>query len=825
MIAQEFIDRIAKEVRVQPEQVAAAIPLFDKGATVPFVARYRKDLTGNLDEGRLERIAELNTRYTAFSNRRTAVLENVEAQGHMSDSLREQISGCTDPVELEDLYLPFKKVKRTRACAARDAGLQALADALLAQDATGKPVDELAAEYAKPGTPYGTPEAALQGARDILAERFAVDPVTRGGLRNTMRNEGKAVVKATKTAENNARYKPFFDLKEAVKSISADKLLKVLRGVRFGALRLDLVIDDDAYIGTMNERYVQQADSPFAAHLRHAIEDAYRRLLRPELEAEVLNEVRTRAEDALIGSFRRDAERNLLGAGVGAVPVLGVHALSETSFALVVIGGEGALLESLEFQITDELRAAAAATLRDIVQKHGIAAVAIGNIPGSREFSRLTAEVTRDLEGCDTFYHFLDDTSAQVYALSKAGKAEMPEDTQGARTAASLARRLQNPLHELVKLEARDIAGVSNQYDINQRRLRDALFKTIESCVSRVGADLNTAPADLLRYISGIQLGTAQNLVAFRKEHGGIKTRQQLIEVPGIGEKTFEQCAGFLRIPGGENPLDATQIHPEAYEIVGKMAEAAGVSVAELIGNAEKIGALDVAPLASGAIGERTLEDIRRELRAPARDPRRAFKRPRYGRANNVMQLEEGIVVEGIVTNVTDFGAFVDIGIHQDGLIHLSELANRFVRDPREVVHVGDIIEVKVIKVDRSKERVSLSRKATQAPPESRPRRGGGEGRGGDRPPRADGEGGARPQRPRRDGGRPDNRDRKRAEGDRPPRKPRRDKRGDGPPAKGKGASRLGMQSQVKHGDAKGSQMNTLLADQLAALKDKLDKD
>lgn len=819
MIAQEFIDRIAKEIRVSPEQVAAAIPLFDKGSSVPFVARYRKDATGNLDEARLERIAELNTRYTAFSNRRTAVIDNVEAQGGMTDALRKSISSCSEPAALEDLYLGFKKVRRTRACAGRDAGLQPLTDALLAQDPEGKPAEELAAAYAKPGTPYGTADAALQGARDILAEHFAVDPKTRGSLRKTLFNDGKFVAKATKNAEGNARYKQFYDLTEPVKSIAPEKLLNMLRGVRFAMLRLDIQIDDDAFLSALQSRYIKDANGPYAAHLRQALEDAYRRLLRPELESEVMEEVRTRAEDVLIATFRRSAEEQLMSPGLGAVAMLGIHPASENSFILAAVGADGAPIETAEFQTTEEARAAGAETIKTFIEKHAPIAVAIGNSPGSRNASRLVTEAVRDIKDSDVFYYFVNEAGAQAYASSKIGKNELPDLSQGARTAVSVARRLQDPMKELVKLEPRDIAGVPNQFDINQRHLREALFKTIESCVTRVGADLNTAPADLLRYISGIQLGTAQNMVAYRNEHGGFKTRKQLIDVPGIGEKTFEQCAGFLRVQGGENPLDATHIHPEAYETVGKFAEQAGVSVAELQNNNEKLAALDLAPLATETLGTRALEDLRRELRRPGKDPRRKFERPRYGRVTSVLQLEEGITVEGVVTNVTDFGAFVDIGIHQDGLIHLSELANHFVRDPREVLHVGQVVEVKVVKVDRSKERVSLSRKALQAPPEGRPRRAPADG---DRGP-VRGEGDSKDRRPARGEGRSQDRDRKRGDGDRP-RKPRRNQRNDGPPSRNKQASRLGMQSTVKHGDSKGTDMNTLLADQLSALKDKLGK-
>lgn len=843
MISPEFVESIAREVRVQPEQVAAVLPLLDKGAGICFIAHYRKDLSGNLREETLERIALRNIEFTAFENRRAALLENLAAQGILSDELKAQVAGCRDKAALDDLALAYKKAKRTRGSSAREAGLQPLADFLLAQ-AGEKTVEEAAAEHAKPHTPYGTPEAALQGARDILAETFAVMPNLRGRLRQLFFEEGVVHIRTAKAAPEakvDPRYREFEGLRVPAREIAPAKLLAALRGARFGQLRLDIELDDAAYCSEALGTILKTPDSAGAQHVRMALEDAYRRLLRPEIELEVLNELRTRAEDVLIHGFRLDCEQHLMAPAYGARPAAGVVAISAARVCVVAAAPDGAFVASRQVEIA---ASEAASELASFLNEHAIDCVGIANSPVSRDTSRLIAQAIAKSGRPDANYCFVNDVGLSIHAASKTARDEMPEADVTTRAALSIARRIQDPMRELLKLEPREIAGVSNQYDINQRRLREALCRTIESCVSRVGADVNAAPVDVLRYICGVQLGAAQNIVAYRVEHGRIQSRQQLLQVTGIGEKTFEQCAGFLFVLGGENPLDATRIHPEAYGVVAKIAEKAGLTPEGLLQHPFKFDSVDLAPFYGGNIGKHTLDDIRYELRHPRRDPRLPFRIPRRDpAAQDIAALAEGAVVEGVIVSVTEFGAFVDIGVHHLALLHRTEISQRRYLDPRASLRIGEVVQLKVLKIDREKNRVSLSRRALETEPPQRsprterPRREQVSREGGQVMPEgapATGEQGARAQRlhDRREEGRSE----RRREGD-AARRPRRDEsrpqreavegtqeerrpaRRAGAPSKAM-ASRHGMPSAVKHADGD-SQFNTSLAEQLEAMKKK----
>ena len=812
MIEPKFIDQISARVGAAPAQVSVAVDLFDKGATVPFVARYRKDLTGNLDEVKLESIEALNTHYIAFTNRRNAILDNIEKQGKLTEELRQQIQDCIDQTVLEDLYLPFKKIRKTKASAARDQGLEPLADYIWAQKPGDRTLEEAATDFVNPEKGVPNTAAALQGARHIIAERMAHDPRIRQFARQLFHDEGILTTTSTKNTEGQkTKFEAYYDYKEAVKGIPSHRLLAVLRGVRLGYLRMELAVNEEAVLAEMRQCFIQDPNPPFAAILDETIVDAFKRLVQPAIENDVIQQARQAADAEATAVFRENAENLLLSPPAGRTPVLGVDPGLRTGSKLAVIDAQGTYFESATIYPGEPKNedAQAAETLAALMQKHQITLIAIGNGTGSKEISRFIKSVVKDKGLGDITTVLVNEAGASIYSASQVARDEFPDLDLTIRGAISIARRLQDPLAELVKLEPRHVGVGQYQHDVNQKQLREGLARTIESCVNRVGVDLNTASVELLRYISGIQQNTAKNIVEFRQQNGAFANRTQLLEVSGVGEKTYEQCAGFLRIQQGTEPLDQTSIHPEAYGVVETMAKSLSVDKATLIRNDEVLNKLDLGSFATDTIGQLALADIRRELLKPGRDPRKQFQAPKFLEGiDSVEDLDIGMVSEGVVTNVTDFGAFVDIGIHQDGLVHLSELANRFVKDPHDVVKVGQIVQVKVIKIDKELGRVSLSMKALQ-PKSDRPRgrsqRPEGETRTGDagtadKPPRSRG---AEPTDAKRSG-----------EGRRPQKHAKKNA-----PRRGKGNKPQGAPHKPPEKPAE--HMNTLLADQLAALRDK----
>lgn len=841
MIEQKFVDRIALEVGARPEQVAIAVQLFDKGATAPFVAHYRKDLTGNLDEGTLERIEERNVHYTAFINRRNAILQNIEKQEQLADSIREAILGCFDDMSLEDIYLPFKRRRRTRATVAIEQRLGPLADYVWAQAPGQQSLESFASQFIDPSKSISSAEEALDGARAILTEKLAQDAEIRALIRERMWKDGKVSTTATKNAAGQkTKFESYYSFSEALQNIPSHRLLAAMRGEKLGYLRLDLAIDDQQMLVDVRQLVLKAPGTPYEEQIRIVTEDAYRRHLRPELEHEVLTNAREKAEADAISVFQENARNLLMAPPAGRIPVMGIQNDPNSGVVVAVVDAGGTLREFAVLKPQEDA-AAAEKMLGELIEKFEVRAVAVGNGAGARETMRFVDGHLKRNPGRRTFAVYVNESGAAIYSASKIAREELPEVDMPVRAAASIARRLQDPLMELVKVEPRNIGVGQYQHDVNQRRLRDSLYRTIVFCVNRVGVDLNTASVSLLRYISGIQMGTAQNIVAHREKTGGFKNREQLLEVDGIGGKTYEQCAGFLRIRDGENPLDATTIHPEAYAIVEAIAQQTGVPLGDLIGNKEILEPLDLKPFEREIIGQTTLADVRNELMRPGRDPRRRFRAPRFIEGVYALEdLQEGMEAEGIVTNVTDFGAFIDIGIQQDGLVHLSELANRFVRDPRQVVKVGDIVRVRVIKVDRDQPRISLSIRAAVPPrpkrkkpaatrrPDAAQEPAGVQGapqaqvpdvapgsrpRPRDRGPERSDED-RRPQRPR-----PDTRDRSprpREDSERPHQRRERD---GGARRQG---SRQGAPTEVKYGDNSGRGLNTQLAEQLEALKKKL---
>lgn len=806
MLDYAYIEQIAREAGVTAAQAERTAALFDEGATIPFVARYRKDVTGNLDEVKLEAIAQGLESAREFADRKAFILETVEKQGQLSDALRAQIVACMDRAVLEDLYLPFKKAKKTKAAVARDKGLLPLAELLWEQILGKETLAEVAASFVNAEKQVATAEEALEGACHICAERVSLVVDVRSHLRDEMLTKGRIVASPAKNADNQrTKYEAYYKFSEAVASIPSHRFLAIHRGAKEGVLRVAFELDDAAIVEGLVSRFLKEAGSVFAPYVRTFVEDAYARLLRPSIENEVERLVQRRADEEAVRVFRENAQNLLLAPPAGPLVVLGLDPGIRTGCKVAVVTATGDYVESAVIHPNAPQNDVAGAekTLADLIERHGVQAIAIGNGTGSREASMFVRNFLAKIGRSDIFSVMVSEAGASIYSASPVAREEYPDLDVTIRGAISIAHRLQDPLAELVKLEPKHVGVGQYQHDINQKLLQDGLQRTVVSCVNQVGVDVNTASAALLRYVSGMRSRTARNVVAHRTEHGAFASREQLLDVEGIGPKVFEQCAGFLRVHNGAEPLDATGIHPEAYGIVRKLAETAGKDYPALIGDARALESVDLTAFAEGAIGTHTLDDIKRELARPARDPRKEFRVPQFlPDVTSVDKLEEGMDMEGVVTNVTDFGAFVDVGVHQDGLVHLSELSQRFVKDPHTVVRVGDIVRVRVIAVDKAQPRISLSMKALQ--PAAAPRQ--------PRPAKDQAAvDGAKSDRPRREGG-DRNRDRgKKAGGDRDarPRGPRKPKRDDRKP------------ERKEKEQPKAAPINTLLADQLSALKDR----
>jgi uncharacterized protein len=673
-----------------------------------------------------------------------------------------------------------------------------------------------------------------------------MDPRARAELRRRLLEEGKITARPTKNAEGKkTKYESYYEFSEPVSEIPSHRMLAILRGVKEGFLRVDIAVDDEKALDAVLALFLAGNESLFEPYVRLAVQEAYTRHLRLAMESEVMDVLRKQADEGAIGVFRENAENLLLAAPAGPIPIVGAvpGADGTARFVVVDAGGRFAEHQTYFLPADDDDSTEAENSLLALMGKYGASAIAMSNAQSSSALIRFTKSVLAKLGKEDAFAISVGSGPSAAYASSKPARDEMPDVEPDLREAVSIARRVQDPLAELVRVEPRSIGVGQYQHDVNQKELREGLQRSITSCVNRVGVNPNTASSALLRYVSGIQGGTADNIVAARERVGGFKSRAQLLDVDGVGPRVFEQCAGFMRIPSGENPLDASAIHPDYYDLVAAMAESAGVSVADLLGNKAAVEKIDFAHFQGGNVGPMTLASIRQELLAPGQDPRPRFKAPKLVEGvSSIQDLQEGAELEGVVTNVTNFGAFVDVGVQQDGLVHLSELSNHFVKDPREVVNVGDVVRVKVLAVDKAQPRISLSMKALQPPrPKRAPRR---------RPPaKTNAEDGApvpeaqaeaRPEdtrrRPRSAGG-PERRERPEgARGPRPPqggredrrdrgdrseaRRGDRDKRGQKPNRDDRAAAP--QQTRAAQSSSGESRINTLLADQLAALREKL---
>ena len=717
--------RIAAEVGVKEAQVAAVARLLGEGNTVPFIARYRKEAHGNLDEVQILKVQERIAYYTELRDRKAAILKSIGDQGKLTDDLRTRIEACMVKSSLEDLYQPYKPKRRTRAMIAREKGLEPLADIIWAQGAESPLEAASAFVDAAKGVEDGA--AALAGARDICAERIADMADTRGLVRRAYAT--KAVVKssASLTKPNEpTKFEQYYDFEEPISEMPSHRFLAIRRGEAEGVLFVRLVVDSAPLVSRMEELAGVNPSSPLADELRAATADAYRRLVAPSCELDVMMEKKQASDRAAVEIFAENLRNLLLASPLGEKRVLAIDPGIRTGCKVAMLDATGKFLGNTviyPMQKPDESREAIA----KIVARHRPEAIAIGNGTAGRETEAFVRSTLKAIGAESVMVVSVSESGASVYSASEVAREEFPTLDLTVRGAISIGRRLQDPLAELVKIDPKAIGVGQYQHDVFQPLLGAKLDEVTVSCVNKVGVELNTASAPLLTRVSGIGASLAKRIVAWRDENGAFKSRSELKKVAGLGPKAFEQSAGFLRIRGAANPLDSSGVHPERYALVEKMAEDLGVNVKDLVRNAVLVDRIDPKRYVSDEVGEPTLKDIFEELKKPGRDPRAVFVRPAF--REDVMTIDdvkEGMTLEGVVTNVTAFGAFVDIGIHQDGLVHVSEIADRFVRDPAEVVKTGDRIKVRVIGVDKARNRVSLSARTKPRPePGMRSQNGG----------------------------------------------------------------------------------------------------
>ena len=716
-------DRIAGECSVRPAQVAAVASLLEGGATVPFIARYRKEATGELDEVAISAVRDALARFAELDARREAILSSLRERNLLTPELEADVLAAETMSRLEDVYLPFRPKRRTRAQMARERGLAPLAAEIMAQE-SDRSAEDAAAPYVNPEKEVPDVESALAGARDIVAEAVSEDAGAREEMRALFENGAVAVSKVVPGKETEgAKYSDYFDAAEPLKDIPGHRLLALLRGEKEGVLSLSVRPDKESACTALRDRFVA-GDSPFSEEVGRACDAAYARLLAPSMEVEARIGAFTRASDEAIGVFAANLRQLLMAAPLGRKAVLALDPGIRTGCKVVALDAQGKLLEDCVVQLarSDAERRDAAETLLSLVRRHGVAAIAVGNGTYGRE----TEAFVRALPPPPgVAVVSVSESGASIYSASDVAREEFPDKDVTVRGAVSIGRRLMDPLAELVKLDPKTIGVGQYQHDVDQTKLRQALDDTVLSCVNAVGVEVNTASKQLLSRVSGLGPALAQNIVSFRDAHGPFRTRRALMDVPRMGPKAFEQSAGFLRITGGDDPLDASAVHPERYPLVEKMAADLGLDVRGLLAAPERARSLDLSRYVSEGVGLPTLRDIVDELAKPGRDPRKSFEAFSFDDSvHEIGDLCEGMKLPGVVTNVTAFGAFVDIGVHQDGLVHVSQLADRFVSDPNEVVKVGDRVTVRVVSVDPARKRIGLSMRSGGA--SVAPRRDGG---------------------------------------------------------------------------------------------------
>ncbi len=744
-MSEQLIQRLSTELQIHPRQAAAAVELLDGGATVPFIARYRKEATQGLDDSQLRQLEERLGYIRELDERRQTVLASIQEQDKLTPELRQSILAAETKQRLEDLYLPYRKKRRTRGQIAREAGLEPLARQLL-EDPRNDP-ETLAGQYLNAEADIHDAAAALEGAKHLLAEEFAEDPELVGRLRKYAWHHGVLHSEvADGMAENGAKFSDYFSYQEPLKAIPSHRALALFRGRKERVLRLTLVVDgDDARSPGPCEQQVaarfgiihqgRPADDWLAALVRFA----WRIKIFTRLETDLLAQLRESAETEAIQVFARNLHDLLLAAPAGDRCVLGLDPGIRTGCKVAVVDGTGKLLETATVYPLPPRNAwqETVAELAALSARHGVELIAIGNGTGSREMERLVKELVQQHPQLKLTPVMVSEAGASVYSASELAAAEFPDLDVSLRGAVSIARRLQDPLAELVKIDPKSIGVGQYQHDVSQVQLARSLEAVVEDCVNAVGVDLNTASAALLARVSGLSAALAENVVAYRNAHGAFRSRNALKKVPRLGEKTFEQAAGFLRIRNGDQPLDASAVHPEAYPLVERILRQNGRQLQQVIGDQSFLRALNAADYTDDGFGEPTVRDILSELEKPGRDPRPEFRTATFkDGVEKVADLRPGMILEGVVTNVTNFGAFVDVGVHQDGLVHISAMSDKFVKDPREVSRSGDVVKVKVMDVDLRRQRIALSMRLQDPLP------GDGEAaRGEDQPRRRDASG------------------------------------------------------------------------------------
>ncbi len=703
---------IAQQLHLPETGVENTIALLDLGCTIPFIARYRKERTGNLNEVQIGQIADAYDKLKELEKRKETILKTIGEQGKLTDELEKRIKDCWEATVLEDLYLPYKPKRRTRAQVAREQGLEPLATLLLLQR---EPQPEAAARRYVKGD-VADVAAALKGAQDIIAEMVNEDERSRNQLRQSFRREAiitSKVVKAKAESDEAAKYSDYFDFSEPLRRCSSHRLLAMRRGESEGILRVSIGADDDDCVARLKRQHVR-GHGPCSRLVEEAVEDAYKRLLRPSIETEFAALSKEKADDDAILVFTENLRQLLLAAPLGQKRVMGIDPGFRTGCKVVCLDAQGNLLhhEAIFPHPPVNHLMQASVHVEQMVKDYAIEAIAIGNGTASRETSDFVKGLHFDHK-VQTFV--VSEDGASVYSASKTAREEFPDEDVTVRGAVSIGRRLMDPLAELVKIDPKSIGVGQYQHDVDQGKLKRSLDQTVESCVNSVGVNLNTASQHLLTYVSGLGPTLAKNIVEYRRENGAFTSRAQLKKVPRLGPSAFEQCAGFLRIPGAKNPLDNSAVHPESYAIVAQMAKDSQCTVDELIADKQKRQAIDIRHYVTDSVGIPTLTDIMNELEKPGRDPREQIEEFEFDpNVTSIDDLVEGMVLPGIVTNITNFGAFVDIGVHQDGLVHVSQLANRYVRDPNEVVHLHQHVKVMVKEIDYRRHRIALTMKGIE---------------------------------------------------------------------------------------------------------------
>jgi uncharacterized protein len=720
-LSPELLLHIAKVLNVPMHGLVAVIELLDDGGTVPFIARYRKETHGNLDEVQVRGIEEKLAYFRELVARRETILASIAEQGKLTDELKARIEATFDKSELEDLYLPYKPKRRTKATIAREKGLEPLALYLWTQQPADQSLETFAGSFVNAEKGVNSVEEALEGARHIVAEMISENADLRKAMRQIMFAEGVVVSrKVADAADEQEKFKMYYEYREPVKAIPSHRMLAIRRGESEGVLSF-LIELEPLHAVSLLKKHILRAQGDWTTQLELAIEDSWDRLLNSSIQAEIRMEVKQRSDGDAIQVFRDNLHNLLLAPPAGPISVLGIDPGMRTGCKVAVIDETGKFLahDVIYLHRSKGEAETAAHKLEILLQQHNVRAIATGNGTASRETDAFVREFLRERKLENIFAVMVSESGASVYSASDVARQEFPDLDLTVRGAISIARRLQDPLSELVKVDPKSIGVGQYQHDVDQRQLQASLESVIESCVNRVGVDLNTSSWTLLRYVAGVTERTALNIVNFRNENGSFRSRAQLRKVPGIGPKTFEQAAGFLRIRNGDNLLDMTAVHPESYQIVEQIAQSLEVPIEDLIKSPELLEKVDRNRLSAGTY---TLNDILDELRKPGRDPRDKFVAPSFNeQVRELSDVQPGMVLEGVVTNVTKFGAFVDVGVHQDGLVHISELSNRYIKDASDVVKAGQIVKVKVLSADPKTKRIALSIKALQDPPARRP--------------------------------------------------------------------------------------------------------